>query len=142
VDVAEIQNHLVPSTGSDTTPPDVTVIEPDGGEVLVANTGTTVTWIAGDSSGIAAVHLYLSTDNGVTFKPVAKGLANTGSHTWFPANRPSTQAIFRVVAVDNAFNEGQDESDGPFTINSPPGGIAPTTLTSISRGVSRLKRAF
>ncbi|MHC4673958.1 MAG: multiheme c-type cytochrome, partial [Planctomycetota bacterium] len=56
------------------------------------------------------------------------GLTNTGSHTWFPANRPSTQAIFRVVAVDNAFNEGQDDSDGTFTINSPPGGIAPTTL--------------
>jgi hypothetical protein len=32
VDVADIQNHLVPSTGSDTTPPSVTVIVPNGCE--------------------------------------------------------------------------------------------------------------
>ena len=33
-----------------------------------------------------------------------------------------------VEATDNAFNTGQDESDGTFSIESPPGGIVPTTL--------------
>ena len=55
-------------------------------------------------------------------------LQNTGSHTWYTANRPSTVALFRVVATDNAFNEGSDDSDSVFTIESPPGGLAPTTL--------------
>ncbi|MCP4250832.1 MAG: hypothetical protein GY778_27660 [bacterium] len=95
VDVSEIQNHLVPSTGGDTTPPSVTVLDPDGGEVLTANAGTTVQWFAEDASGVAAVDLYVSVDNGTTFKPIALSLANSGSHTWFPANRPTTQALFR-----------------------------------------------
>jgi len=101
---------------------------PDGGESYVANTGTTVQWIAGDASGIAAIDLYLSLDNGTTYRPVALGLSNTGSHVWFPANRPTTEAVFRVVATDNAFNTGQDDSSAVFSIDSPPGGIAPTTL--------------
>ncbi|MHC4623898.1 MAG: multiheme c-type cytochrome [Planctomycetota bacterium] len=128
VAVADIQNHLVPSTGSDTTPPSVTVIVPNGGETYVGNTSATVQWIAGDASGIAGIDLYVSLDNGVTFKPVALGLSNTGSHTWFPANRPTSQAIVRVLAIDNAFNINNDDSDAVFTIESPPGGIAPTTL--------------
>ncbi|MBN1765130.1 MAG: hypothetical protein JW860_07725, partial [Sedimentisphaerales bacterium] len=128
VDVADIQYHLVPSTGSDTDPPEVTVIWPNGGEILVGNTAVTVEWSATDAGGIAGVDLYLSLDNGVTFKPQAQGLSNTGLYTWFPANRPSTVSLFRVVATDNAFNTGQDDSDSVFTIESPPGGIAPTTL--------------
>lgn len=128
VNIAEIQGHLVPSTGADTTPPDVTVLTPNGGETLVGNASTLVQWTASDAGGIAAIDLYLSLDNGATFLPVAIGLSNTGSYSWFPANRPTTQARFRVVAKDNAFNNGQDESDAVFTIASPPGGLVPTTL--------------
>ncbi|MBU0637298.1 MAG: cytochrome c family protein [Planctomycetes bacterium] len=128
VDLADIQPYLVPSTGSDTEPPDVTVLVPNGGEVLVGNTGTTVQWFATDESGIAGIDLYVSLDNGGTWGPEALGLANSGSHTWFPANRPTGQALFRVVALDNAFNVGQDDSNAVFTIESPPGGIVPTTL--------------
>jgi hypothetical protein len=128
VDLADIQYHLVPSTGSDTTPPSVTVLVPNGGETYVANTPTTVQWIAGDAGGIAGIDLFLSLDNGATFKPAALGLPNTGSYNWFPANRPSTVAIFKVLAIDNSFNSGEDDSDAVFTIESPPGGLAPTTL--------------
>ncbi|NIP23903.1 MAG: hypothetical protein GWN67_06915 [Phycisphaerae bacterium] len=128
VDTADIQGHLVPSTGSDTTPPTVAVIAPNGGETCVGNTSFTIQWIAGDTSGIAGIDLYISLDNGATYKAIALGLSNTGSHTWFPANRPTTQALLRVVAIDNAFNTAADESDTVFTIESPPGGIAPTTL--------------
>jgi hypothetical protein len=128
VDVSEIQNHLVPSTGSDVIPPSVTVIVPNGGETYVGNTSVTVQWIAGDASGIAGIDLYISLDNGAMYKAVALGLSNTGSHTWFPANRPTTEAVFRVIAIDNAFNTNHDDSDAVFTIESPLGGIAPTTL--------------
>jgi cytochrome c553 len=70
----------------------------------------------------------VSIDNGATFTFVAIGLSNTGSHTWFPANRPTGQAIFRVIAIDDSFNEGYDDSDSVFAIQPPIGGIAPTTL--------------
>jgi len=130
VDLADIQSYLVPSTGSDTTPPVVTVITPNGGEIVTANTAYTVQWTATDTdgSGVASIDLYLSLDNGSTFSLIAQSLSNSGSHTWFPANRPSTAAIVRVKATDNAFNIGSDDSDAVFTIASPPGGLVPTTL--------------
>ncbi|MFZ9033327.1 MAG: Ig-like domain-containing protein, partial [Anaerohalosphaeraceae bacterium] len=130
VALTDIQTHLTPSTGSDTTPPVVTVIAPNGGETLTANTATTVEWTATDTdgSGVASIDLYLSLDNGSTFSLVAQGLSNSGSYTWFPANRPSTVAIFRVEATDNAFNTGSDDSDTVFEIASPAGGLVPTTL--------------
>ncbi len=130
VDLADIQDYLVPSTGSDTTPPVVTVIAPNGGETLTANTATTVQWTATDTdgSGVASINIYLSLDNGTSFSLVANSLSNGGSYTWFPANRPSTVAIVRIEATDNSFNTGSDDSDAVFTIASPPGGLVPTTL--------------
>jgi hypothetical protein len=127
VDIAEIEDHLVPMSGEDTTPPDVTVLAPVGGSVLTANEPAVVEWTATDESGIAAINIYLSIDGGLSFHPVALNVPQTGSYTWFPPNRPTTEAVVRVVAIDNAGNPGDDDSD-PFTIVSPPGGIAPTTL--------------
>lgn len=128
VTVTDIQGFLVPSTGGDTTPPAVTVLAPNGGQTLVGNSSTTVQWSATDASGIGAIDIYLSDDGGSSFKPVALGLSNTGSHTWFPANRPTAQAILRIIATDNAFNTGHDDSNAVFIIQSPPGGVVPTTL--------------
>jgi len=128
VNVTEIQGHLVPSTGGDTTPPSVTVMAPNGGNILVGNLPTTVQWSATDASGVGAIDVHLSDNGGSTFKPVALGLSNTGSYTWFPANRPTALAVLRVIATDNAFNTGFDDSNAVFTIESPPGGLVPTTL--------------
>ena len=128
VDVTQIQLFLVPSTGGDATPPTVTVVSPNGGEQLVGNGPASVEWTATDAGGVAAIDIYLSDDNGLTFKPIALGRPNTGSHTWYVANRPTALGILRVVATDNAFNTGQDDSDAIFMVQSPPGGIVPTTL--------------
>jgi hypothetical protein len=127
VSVADIQDHLVPMSGADVTPPQVAVLAPAGGSVLTGNLSAVVQWTASDASGIAAIHIYLSIDGGLDFRPVALNVPQTGSYTWFPPNRPTTTAVVRVVAIDNASNEGHDDSDS-FTIVSPPGGLAPTTL--------------
>ena len=131
VNVGDIQDHLVPSAGPDLIPPHVTVIAPNGGETTVGNDPTTVEWTATDAGGIARIDLFISDDNGTTFRPVAMGLTQTGgggTHTWYVANRPTTQAIFRVEATDNANNVGRDDSDAVFSVNAPPGGLVPTTL--------------
>jgi hypothetical protein len=128
VNVAEIQNHLTPSGGSDVTPPDVTVIAPNGGESFDAGTVQTVMWTATDSSGIAYVDIFLSDDDEVSFKPIARGEENDGSFSLFVPNLPGTHSYIRVLARDNAGNPGWDESDDEFIIVATPGGIAPTTL--------------
>ncbi len=128
VAIADIQNYLVPRVGTDTTPPVVVVVHPDGGEAVVGNAPTTVQWTATDEGGVASVDIHLSLDGGLTFSPIIEGLANTGSYTWFAANRPTSDAIVRVVAVDNSMNRAHDDSNAVFSIVSPPGGAVPTTL--------------
>jgi hypothetical protein len=128
VDPADIEDHLVPSTTVDTTPPAVAVLAPNGGKVLTANGPVAVQWTASDVGGVAWIDLYVSDNGGVSFRPVAMNLPNSGGHTWYPANRPTPAAVFRVTAFDNAFNGGHDDSNGWFTIASPSGGLVPTTL--------------
>lgn len=120
VALADIAGHLTPVIGADVTPPFVQLLWPNGGETLVANRFTNVTWTASDPSGVASVHLYLSLDNGVTYQPVARQLANTGSFAWVPADRPGGQARLKIVATDTWGNSTNDVSDQVFSIVSPP----------------------
>ncbi len=120
VSLAEIANYLTPAVGGDTTPPFVQVLSPNGGQTFTANRTTNITWSATDASGIASVNLYLSLNNGATYRPLALGLANSGSFSWVPANRPTTQARIKAVATDTYSNSTNDTSDAVFTIVSPP----------------------
>jgi len=126
--VSEIQPYLVPITGSDTTPPIVAVVSPDGGGSYPGNGPLIIQWTATDPSGIGGIDIYLSDDNGAFYRPLALGLTNSGSANVFVPNRPTTVARIRVRVTDNAGNVGQDSSDNAFTVTAAPLGIAPTTL--------------
>ncbi len=128
VSIAEIRDHLVPSGGSDTTPPIVTVTSPNGAESYSAGATPNVQWTATDESGISSVDIFMSEDNGATYKPIARNESNDGSFEWFVPNRPGSQTLLMVVARDSAANKGSDESDGTFTILGSPAGYVPTTL--------------
>jgi hypothetical protein len=119
VSLTEIQNYLTPAMGGDTTPPVVQLLSPNGGQVLTANRSTNIAWSAVDASGVAAVNLYLSLDNGTTYRPIALNIANSGTFNWFPANRPSTGARIKVEARDTYSNMASDASDSGFTVISP-----------------------
>lgn len=125
---AELVGYLAPATALDTTSPAVAVTYPNGSEKLTGNTSASVSWTATDASGVAAIAIYLSLDNGATWSLQAFDLPNSGSFVWTPANRPSTTALIRVAAIDNATNVGADQSDNVFEIESPPGGRVGTTL--------------
>jgi len=119
VSFGDIANRLTPTVGGDTTPPVAQLLAPNGGQTLTANRFTNITWSASDASGIASVNLYLSLDNGATYRPLALGLANSGTFSWVPANRPTTQARIRVLATDSYGNSATDASDAIFAIVSP-----------------------
>ncbi|MEX0330265.1 MAG: Ig-like domain-containing protein [Puniceicoccaceae bacterium] len=128
IPLSEVSPYLTPSLETDDTPPVVTVLSPNGGEVLTANQATTITWTATDENEVVDVRIWESTDGGSSYKQLALGLDNDGSYTWHPANRPTTTALIRIEAVDEFTNAAQDVSDAVFTIVSPPGGVVPTTL--------------
>jgi cytochrome c553 len=134
VDQADLMGYLPPSGGSDTTPPDVPIPPPVGGEMIPAATYQTVTWTATDASGVSHIELYLSDDSGATFKKMAKDLPNTGSFDMFFPNLPSPGSRLRVEAYDNAGNDGYDDSPGDFTITPVTYGVVPTTLRDFELG--------
>lgn len=131
VAVADIRDHLIPSGGTDTTPPDVTVLVPNGAESYDAGTLANVQWTATDASGISHVDMFMSTDNGTTYKPIARTEPNDGVFAWFVPNRPGTQTLMKVIARDNAANYGSDESDAAFTIVGASAGYVPSTLRDL-----------
>lgn len=128
VSLGDIVAYLTPTIGDDTTPPDVEVLYPAGGESLGSSSGQFIEWLATDDSGtVVAVDVYVSFDGGAHFDPLALGHPNTGELTWFVHNRPTAQAIVRVEATDASNNVGVGESPY-FTIYSTAVGRVPTTL--------------
>ncbi|MBU1950348.1 MAG: hypothetical protein KJ927_16655, partial [Candidatus Eisenbacteria bacterium] len=126
--LAEVEPYLTPSGGTDTTPPEVTISAPDGGENLSAGTFQTINYTATDASGISYINVYLSEDGGASYKHVARNEAPGSSYSWFVPNRPGSMNRIRVEAHDNAGNSGFDDSDADFTITGVPAGFVPTTL--------------
>ncbi|MFC1799906.1 lamin tail domain-containing protein [Candidatus Eisenbacteria bacterium] len=102
---------------SDTEPPVVAVVAPDGGESWEAGTGHDITWTASDNVGVASIDIYYSTTGaGGPFTEISTGESNDGVYPWTVPNDPSTDAYVRVVAFDAATNSAEDVSDGAFTI--------------------------
>jgi hypothetical protein len=128
VTIAEILPYLTPSGSSDTIPPTVTVLDPNGGESATAESYYAIQYSADDESGISHVDVYFSDDGGATYKAAARNEPVGTGFSWFVPNRPGGQSRIKVVAVDNAGNAGSDESDADFTLIGQPAGYAPSTL--------------
>lgn len=128
VTLSDIQNYLVPTTGSDTQSPVVTVSAPNGGESWTGGTPHNVTYTATDNVGVVAVDVFYRDGESAPWKPLARNLANTGLFLWFVHNTPGPTTRVRVVARDAAGNQGEDVSNNLFTIVRTPGGIVPSTL--------------
>ena len=107
----------------DAVAPEVHVVYPDGGQVLVAGSRYKLAWGATDNEGVVFVDLALSRDSGATYEPIASSVPNTGTYVWL-ASRPGGNtgsdvtfaALLRVAAHDSADNVGTDVSDAPFAI--------------------------
>jgi len=128
VAVGDVLPYVTPNNTVDATPPAITVIAPNGGETIDANTTVTVQYTATDMSGVPVVSVFLSDDGGSTWKPIAKDIPNTGSWSWFVPNRPGPDTRIRVTASDGAGNPGQDVSNSSFTVTRAGNGRVPTTL--------------
>ncbi len=128
VNVNDILNYLVPTTGSDTTPPTVSVLSPNGGEAWTGGQARTVTWTATDNVAVTTVDVFYRDSDTAPWTQVAQNLSNSGTFTWFVPNTPTSAARVRVLARDAAANQGTDESNSLFVILITPGGIVPSTL--------------
>jgi photosystem II stability/assembly factor-like uncharacterized protein len=95
--------------------PSVTVIAPNGGEILNPNSIVTVNWSGVVASGL--IKIERTTNNGTTWNVIANNLPNTGAFQWTVPNTPSTNCRIRIS--DALFPAVNDQSNSNFTISAP-----------------------
>lgn len=113
---------------ADTTPPQVQVIFPNGGENIPAGTEQFIRWVATDDVAVTKVLVFYREFEDSPWVAVSPELANTGTLVWYPHNTPTSESRIRVEARDAAGNVGEDLSDATFTIVGLPPGVLNTTL--------------
>jgi parallel beta-helix repeat protein len=120
---------VYPSGDIDTTPPQVHVIYPTGGEVVDGI--ITIQWSATDDYTTnldGTILLEYSNDNGNNWFLLTSNYDNTGTFVWNTTTVPNgNRYLISVTATDEFSNVGSDTSDTTFTIsnywNIPPGSI-------------------
>lgn len=108
---------VVPVVARDPESPTVTVLAPNGGEILEGGKQYEIRWGARDNARVTSVTILLSTDGGLSFPDtIASGETNDSSYMWAVPDVVEETARVRVVAYDGVPNQGSDASDGDFTI--------------------------
>jgi len=105
------------AAGEDQTPPSVTVVHPNGGEIYETGDTISITWIATDNRGVIdSVSIYFSENGGDDFVLIAHGEPNDSLYSWIDPSPVSDSCIVMIVAYDPALLTGEDESDDIFKI--------------------------
>jgi subtilisin family serine protease len=94
--------------------PAVTVIQPNGGEVLYIGQTYTVMWDASDNVGIDSCVIDYSVNSGVDWTYLATVPGNPGEWDWVVCGPASTTCRMRVTCYDAVGLTGDDMSDGDF----------------------------
>ncbi|MHC1776080.1 MAG: T9SS type A sorting domain-containing protein [Lentimicrobium sp.] len=109
------------------TVPAINIYQPATGSVVFANTLTYVNWIV-YAPGISQLNAEISTDNGLTYIPVAQNLNALMGYTYLVlSDTPAETAILKLY---NALDPSEFCLSTPFTISQVP----VYTLTSPSGG--------
>jgi parallel beta-helix repeat protein len=103
----------------DNIPPMITVLYPNGGEVL--NTTVTILWSASDNhSEISNVSIYYSDDGRISWNLISNQEENDGEYLWdISSLTPGQEYSIRIDVQDLAGNLNSDTSDGLFGIDEP-----------------------
>jgi hypothetical protein len=95
----------------------VTVLAPNGGEIVPAGSIRTVEWDA--SSQAVKFRLFYSVNNGATWKQITQKDVTGKTYSWTvpKLTKTKTQCLVRVVGYNSVRKTvGSDRSDNPFTI--------------------------
>jgi hypothetical protein len=102
---------------ADAEPPQVLVIEPNGGEIWFWNNVYTIEWHSADNTGIDSLNVELSLDGGITYPIlIAHIVGNDSTFDYLVPEIVSSTCRVRVTAYDETGNAGFDASDNVFEI--------------------------
>lgn len=102
--------------GVDLLAPMVTVVYPNGGELIETGDLIHIRWIATDNIDIDSVSIYFSDNDGADFVLLAGGEPNDSLYTWLAPSMLADSCFVRIVAYDPGLLTGEDTSDSRFSI--------------------------
>lgn len=96
---------------------------PNGAETWIQDASENIIWTPGEISDAnlkdSPVSLAYSTDSGSSFpNEIASDEANDGTYPWSVAVEETATVQVQLIATDKAGNQGSDQSDVDFTIDS------------------------
>src|SRR3989339_690842 len=121
--------------GEDTTPPSISISNPNSVTKVKGGDSSNITFIIEDASGIEngtagfyykigrgeyiLINLYYSLNEGADWTPMPSGtgISNTGSLSWAVPDVETNEAKVKIEAIDNVGNINTEESSN-FTIKS------------------------
>ncbi|MBN1695370.1 T9SS type A sorting domain-containing protein [candidate division WOR-3 bacterium] len=90
----------------------ITVVHPNGGEIVLAGSNQNITWNSNGTSG--NVHIEFSDNNGANWSDVIASTTDDGIHSCVIPDTPSDSCLIRVSDTDGS---PSDVSDAVFTIS-------------------------
>lgn len=112
-------------TSLDQTIKSITILTPNGTDVLEIGAVVPITW---NSYGISGpVKIELSRDGGVTFEIIREKLSNFGSFNWIVSGPGTNQALIKITSIED--NSVFDLSDNYFSIGT---GVQTSIVRSLS----------
>ncbi|MFO8109579.1 MAG: S8 family serine peptidase [Thermoplasmata archaeon] len=103
-------------TGTGITPPDIDMIQPNGGEILNYGTDHEISWTTTPGTNpVDHVALWYSLNDGDSWYHI-KDVDDTGSYLWNVPNVHSDRSLVKAIVYDGDGFTGTDVSDGTFTI--------------------------
>ncbi len=118
--------------------PEVSVLSPNGGEILHIGDSATITWAA---TVMTEVKLEISRDGGGVWDVLSAGTPNDGSEMVTIVGPDSRNALIRVSSLDDLYS---DVSDAPFWIYEtvPWLTVMPETGSLVQNGTEQLNLLF
>jgi uncharacterized protein (TIGR02145 family) len=102
---------------TDSKPPEVNLVSPDGGESYFVTDPLPVNWTAMDDGlNASPITIQVSTNEGTSYTTLATGLPNTSPSNVTPPLFITSQAKVKVIAQDMFGLTGYDESNGLFSL--------------------------
>jgi uncharacterized repeat protein (TIGR01451 family) len=108
----------------DKFPPKLSVLTPNGGELIYATNNFAIKWalcidVSFSNLITNPIMLSYSTDGGVTYSnPIALAEANNGMFNWATPNIDTSQVRVKITCTDKADNVGEDTSNANFTLTT------------------------
>lgn len=118
VKISDVLNPSVFDVSDNTftiNPPSITLVYPNGGEILGVGSTHYIDW---DAPGIAQVKIEYSANNGATWNTIANNYNGaTGYYTWVVPNDITSEALVKISDANDP--SIYDVSDFTFTIPAP-----------------------